>query len=134
MTDAPLPEDAGTDPVTPVVLRRLALLSALPFVGFILFAIGGVLALVTFSHNGSPLECSGTFVGTPPCPHHSYVLAIVLLVVGIVVLMGGGILASYYAARRVGLPLATALMQRRRIPQGSQASEPAQPPFTPPEA
>jgi hypothetical protein len=87
VTEPERPDDTA---VTPVVLRRLAMLSALPFVGFVLFAVGGVLAVVTFSHNGSPLECSGTFApGTDgACGHHSYVPAIVLLVIGIVVLMG----------------------------------------------
>lgn len=111
--------DSG--PVTPRAVRRLAIVSALPFLGFVLFVIGGILALVTFSHNGSPLECSGTFVGTPGCAHHSYLPAIVLIVVGVAVLIGGGMFASYYAARHVGLPIINTLVRRR-------------PPVSPPEA
>jgi hypothetical protein len=117
--------------LTRSTIRRLFLLSALPLAGFLLFAIGGVLLVVTGSHNGSPLECSGTFApGTQPpnCGNHSYVPAIVLLVAGIVVLIGGGMLASYYAASRIGLPLATALTRRRGQPNSTES------PLSPPGA
>jgi hypothetical protein len=43
-----------------------------------------------------------------------FLLSITLGIVGIVVLMGGAAFASYYMARRVGLPVLAALVQRRQ--------------------
>jgi ABC-type uncharacterized transport system permease subunit len=88
-------------------LRRVFLLSLLPMLGLVLFAVGAGLALRAFGHNNS-LSC------TLSCSHYSYALPIALGVLGIVVLMAGGAFASYYTARNVGLPLIASLMRRQR--------------------
>ena len=90
-------------------LRRAFLLMALPFLGLLMFAIAAGLGLRAFSHNNS-LSCELS------CSHYSYALPIGLGVLGVIVLMGGGMVASYYTARHIGLPLVASLRQRSRRP------------------
>jgi hypothetical protein len=122
--------DPNEEPITPRTVRRLFLLGALPFVGFVLFVLGAVLSFSAFSDNNS-LNCSqfGGFGSVPGCHHHSYVLPILLIAGGIAVSLGGGMIASYYAARRMGLPLVNAVMRRIRV---QQDAGPPEPPLIPP--
>lgn len=112
------PSSPQDEPVTPGALKRLFLLSALPFLGFAMVVTGAILGFTDFSHNNS-LNCGefGSFGVPPGCSHHSYALAVALAIVGVVVMIGSSLFASYYAARRVGLPLLGAALQRRRPPQ-----------------
>ena len=101
-TDAPPLEETLAKPV-----RRVFLLALLPMLGLVLFAVGAGLGMRAFSHNNS-FSCDVS------CSHYSYALPISVGILGIVVLMGGGMFASYYTARRVGLPLLASLAQRRQ--------------------
>jgi hypothetical protein len=98
--------------VSPAVLRRVFLLGMLPMLGVLLFAVAGALALRAFGHNNS-LACDNVFGAATSCSHTSYALPITVGVVALLLVMGGGALASYYAARHVGLPLLAVLRQRR---------------------
>lgn len=99
--DAPL-EEALVKPV-----RRVFLLSLLPMLGLLLFAVAAGLGMRAFSHNNS-FSCDVS------CSRYSYALPIIVGILGVVVMMGGGMFASYYTARKVGLPLLAALAQRRQ--------------------
>jgi hypothetical protein len=118
--------DPNENPLTVAAVRRLFLLSALPFVGFAIVVAGAVLGFTDFSHNNS-LSCGdfSSFGSAPGCTHDSYTLAVTLAVVGVVVMFGGAIFASYYAARRVGLPIVNAVLRGRRLSR-------MQPPVSPP--
>ena len=110
--------DGRDEAVATGVVTRLYLLMALPFVGVLVFALGGLLTMRAFSHNNS-LDCLdpvtvGAFNDPTTCTHYSYVLPVVVGVLGVVLLLGGGLAASYYAARRIGVPAYLALRRGRR--------------------
>ena len=100
--------------VSPAALRRLFLLGLMPVLGVLTFATAGALALQAFSHNNS-LSCDALLRSAgATCSHYSYAAPIVVGVLGLLLVMGGGAFASYYAARRVGLPLVSALLSAKR--------------------
>ncbi|HEX3900254.1 MAG TPA: hypothetical protein VHW74_13885 [Mycobacteriales bacterium] len=124
--------DPNQEAVTPGTVKRLFILSMLPFAGFVLVVVGGILWFKAASDNNS-LSCNsfGSFGAPSGCTHHSYVAAIVLVVIGVVIAFGGGMYANYYAARQVGLPLLGAFLNRSRAQQ-MQQTPPPQPPLNPP--
>ncbi|MCA1711587.1 MAG: hypothetical protein LC789_08120 [Actinobacteria bacterium] len=101
--------------IDPAKLRRLFMISLLPFLGVMLFAAAGALGLRAFAHNNS-LECGGGFASAAgeTCVQYSYAIPTALGLAALLLVMGGGLFASYYAARNVGLPLLGALQYRRR--------------------
>ena len=107
---------AAATEVSPAVLRRFFVISLLPVIGVLLFAVAGVLGLLAFAHNTS-LACEGFFAGPmdTDCSHSSYWLPVSLGVSALLLVLGGGAFSSYYAARHIGLPVLAAFQQRRRV-------------------
>lgn len=101
--------------VSPAMLRRVFVVSLLPGIGVLLFALGGALGLRAFAHNTS-LTCDGRFADpiATGCSHYSYWMPVSLGISGLLLVLGGGAFASYYATRHIGLPVLAAFQRRRR--------------------
>jgi tRNA A-37 threonylcarbamoyl transferase component Bud32 len=91
------------------VLRWLL---ALQLVWFLMFGVGGALAVWTLYQNGATaVKCGGIsgfpgFSVTVECTHHhSFVLPIVLIVLGFVGFLATGLSASTWAVKRFGMGL-----------------------------
>ena len=106
---------AAPTEVSPAVLRRFFVISLLPVIGVLLFAVAGALGLRAFAHNSS-LACEGLFASpmATDCSHYSYWLPLSLGVSALLLVVGGGAFASYYAARHIGLPVLAAFQRGRR--------------------
>jgi hypothetical protein len=99
------------------MLRRVMSLQIVWFLSF--FAGGAVGIWTAWKNTHLPASCvdlqGGPLVGTlPGCTHHSYVLPVVLLVVGIVGMMVTGYVATRLALKYLGAGAVAFLRQGRR--------------------
>lgn len=108
--------------------KMLKRVLALQVVWFLCFVVGGVLVIVTAWENGHvPTRCNGKSGAVSAlaagCGHHSYLPAVVLILLGI-----GGLLVTGYVATRLAVKYlgqgATAFLRSGRLFMGSTGPRP----------